>query len=589
MNGWFDGKFTMEQGSCDGTARTRFADNPPDLWAGLEGLLAAAVRRTSVAVGLCLAGILLGTGAQATEAPPQFVPAPTAVPRNSPPIVTISEPFEDQAFKLPVELLIGAEAWDPDGTIVQVDFYLDDQLLGSANESPYYLLPTITTEGDFTLTARAIDDGGSVTTSPPVHVTFYRPPVLGQVAIVQNFAAPEIALLQSELSEAQMESQVFDQEGLTFEMLAGYDLIIWDDLGTPTDGLTANDVGVLQSTFDAGIPLYFIGEALVTSAQNLAEPERSQWLALLHLQPNASPPSGVVFAIAEPAHPILNGRAGGVGGFLLRSSPQVGAQAVGETTVLARVGDSDALVAYENPDTGARTLTQLAPAFVEAGTHEFAQRRKLLRNAVGWLTRTTSPTAASEISLQTFVVPPTAVVGTELRYVFVVAKNSAELAATDVTLIDQLPPEVKFVAASPGCSETNGLVTCRLGTLANNGDFLVVTILVAPVLPGVMWNRAQVVANEYDFATENNLSTRPTLTLLTPLLSIEALPGAKYRLRLTGATGVWHRIEASTNLIDWDTLVVTNIVNSARTGALEIIDLSATNLSQRSYRAVALP
>ncbi|MBI2925130.1 MAG: hypothetical protein HYY24_05425 [Verrucomicrobia bacterium] len=503
--------------------------------------------------------------------------------------MNIIEPVEAQLFKLPVEILIGADAWDTDGVIVQVDFFLGDQLLGSATESPYYILPTIITEGDLTLTAKAIDDAGAVTISPPVHVTFYRPPVLGQVAIVQNFAAPELALLQSELAEAQMESHVFDQEDLTLEMLAGYDLIVWNDLGDQADGLTANDVRVLQSAFDAGIPLYFIGEALVTSAQNLTEPERSQWLALLHLQPNANPPSGSVFTIAEPAHPILNGRAGGVGSFLLRGSPQVSAQATGEITVLARVGDTDALVASEDPVTGARTLTQLAPAFVEAGTHEFAQRRKLLRNAVGWLTRTTSPTAASEISLQTFVVPATAVVGSELRYVFVVAKNSAELAATDVTLIDQLPPEVKFVAASPGCSETNGLVTCRLGTLANNGDFVVVTILVSPVLPGVMWNRAQVVANEYDFATENNLSTRPTLTLLTPLLSIEALAGARYRLRLTGAVDVRHRIEASTNLLDWDTLVFTNIVNSARTGTLEIIDLSATNLPQRSYRAVALP
>ena len=125
--------------------------------------------------------------------------------------------------------------------------------------------------------------------------------------------------------------------------------------------------------------------------------------------------------MAEPAHPILNGRAGGVGSFLLRSSPQVSARAVGETTVLARVGDSDALVAYEDPITGARTLTQLSPAFVETGTHDFPQRRKLLRNAVGWLTRTTSPTAASEVSFQTFVVPPTAVWGPVFWHVLLFA------------------------------------------------------------------------------------------------------------------------------------------------------------------------
>ena len=576
----------MERGCFDGPAGTQTTAKATGLAAGFAALTSDAPRRARELVCLCLSGFFLAASTQAAEPTLRLA---TAAPPNSPPVVTIIEPFEDQAFKLPAEFFILAEASDTDGTIVQVDFYLDDQLLGSATDSPPFVLATITTEGDFTLTAKAIDDQGAVTTSPPVHVTFYRPPVLGQVAIVQNFASPEVNVLQSQLAEAQMGSQVFDQEGLTFEALKDFNLIIWDDLGAVTDGLTANEVRMLQSAFEAGVPLYFIGEALVPSAQNLPEPERAQWLTLLHLQPGTSPSSGTMFTIVEPAHPILNGRAGGVGSFLLSHSPPASAQATGEATVLARVGNNDVLVAYEAPVTGVRILIQQVPAFAGPDGHDFAQRRKLLRNAVAWLTHTGSPTAASEISLQTFVVPPTAIVGSNLTYIFVVAKNSGELAATEVTFIDQLPPEMKFVAASPGCRETNGLVVCNLGALANNGDFAVVTILATPVLPGVMWNMAQVVADEFDVSIENNVSTTPTLTLLTPLLSIEALPAAKYRLRLIGTAGVWHRIEASTNLSDWDSLITTNIVSSARTGTLEFIDLRATNLPQRSYRAVAVP
>ena len=63
-----------------------------------------------------------------------------------------------------------------------------------------------------------------------------------------------------------LDSHVFNQEGLTYDALQTYDLVIWDDLGTQTDGLSGNDVTVFQQLHNAGTPLYLIGNDLARAS-----------------------------------------------------------------------------------------------------------------------------------------------------------------------------------------------------------------------------------------------------------------------------------------------------------------------------------
>jgi hypothetical protein len=67
--------------------------------------------------------------------------------------------------------------------------------------------------------------------------------------------------------------------------------------------------------------------------------------------------------------------------------------------------------------------------------------------------------------------------------------------------------------------------------------------------------------------------------------SVSQMNGRQIQLKLGGRTGSNFRIEASTNLSDWVSLVV--LTNQL--GTVQFIDSSTTNLPKRFYRAIPLP
>jgi lysophospholipase L1-like esterase len=64
-----------------------------------------------------------------------------------------------------------------------------------------------------------------------------------------------------------------------------------------------------------------------------------------------------------------------------------------------------------------------------------------------------------------------------------------------------------------------------------------------------------------------------------------ALPDGSVRFSLSATPDLTYRLDASTNLVDWTAL--TNLASPS--GAIQFIDLNATNFSQRFYRAVLTP
>jgi hypothetical protein len=89
---------------------------------------------------------------------------------NQPPSVSITSPSNNSSFSTPASITINASASDADGTISKVDFYNGTMLLGSDASSPYSFSWNNVTAGSYTITAKATDNSGAVTTSASIAI-----------------------------------------------------------------------------------------------------------------------------------------------------------------------------------------------------------------------------------------------------------------------------------------------------------------------------------------------------------------------------------------------------------------------------------
>jgi len=90
---------------------------------------------------------------------------------NQSPTVSITSPSNDATFNAPASITISAAASDADGTISKVDFYNGATLLATDNTTPYSFSWTSVAAGTYSLTAKATDNSGAVTTSAVVLIT----------------------------------------------------------------------------------------------------------------------------------------------------------------------------------------------------------------------------------------------------------------------------------------------------------------------------------------------------------------------------------------------------------------------------------
>ncbi|MCP2363607.1 hypothetical protein HD597_010627 [Nonomuraea thailandensis] len=87
------------------------------------------------------------------------------------PTVSLTAPTAGQTFTAPATVAISANAADADGTVAKVDFYQGSTLLGTDTSSPYGYSWQNVAAGSYSITARATDNAGLVTTSAPVGIT----------------------------------------------------------------------------------------------------------------------------------------------------------------------------------------------------------------------------------------------------------------------------------------------------------------------------------------------------------------------------------------------------------------------------------
>ena len=105
-------------------------------------------------------------------------------PNNDAPTVSLIAPLATDDFDAPSTIDLEATASDTDGTVTKVEFFNGAAKLGQDLTSPYEFSWTGVITGTYTLTAKATDSEGAVTTSAPVSIS---------VTNIDN-ASPTVAL-----------------------------------------------------------------------------------------------------------------------------------------------------------------------------------------------------------------------------------------------------------------------------------------------------------------------------------------------------------------------------------------------------------
>ncbi len=115
-------------------------------------------------------------GASAMSAPVRITVA------NAAPSVSLASPGDGAIFTAPATINLTATASDPDGVIASVQYFSGSSLIGGATTPPYAVAWPAVPAGTYSLTARATDNLGAVTTSAAAVVS------------VSSNAAPAVAL-----------------------------------------------------------------------------------------------------------------------------------------------------------------------------------------------------------------------------------------------------------------------------------------------------------------------------------------------------------------------------------------------------------
>ena len=112
-------------------------------------------------------------GAATTSALVTITVTTVPPPANVAPTVSLTAPSNNATYTAPASITLSANAADSDGTVSKVELFNGSTLLtGSTNTTaPYAFTWTSVAAGTYTLTAKATDNAGAVTTSAPVTVT----------------------------------------------------------------------------------------------------------------------------------------------------------------------------------------------------------------------------------------------------------------------------------------------------------------------------------------------------------------------------------------------------------------------------------
>lgn len=131
--------------------------------------------------------------------------------------------------------------------------------------------------------------------------------------------------------------------------------------------------------------------------------------------------------------------------------------------------------------------------------------------------------------------------GHDLTY-HLTATNNGPANATAVAVTDTLPPNSTFVSASAGCTQSAGVVTCAVGSLAAGASASFDITVTAGSAGSTLVNTATIAGDQSDPVSGNNTATVTTTLNHNPVCSAASggpsLWPPNHKLRLVTITGV---------------------------------------------------
>lgn len=134
---------------------------------------------------------------------------------NLPPQVALIAPSAGAQLSTGVPVEVRASAADADGQVLEVRFYVDGVLIGSAAAAPYAVQWTPAAPGTYDLRADAIDDRGALASSQVLSVLAQPPAnVAPQVALTASAVGAQLSLGQA----AELRAEASDADGEIVEV-----------------------------------------------------------------------------------------------------------------------------------------------------------------------------------------------------------------------------------------------------------------------------------------------------------------------------------------------------------------------------------
>ncbi len=112
--------------------------------------------------------------------------ATVSVKANLAPVVAMTAPSNNAVFAAPATIGLAANASDTDGTVSKVEFYQGSTRIATVTTPPYAYTWANVAGGTYSLTAKATDDRGAVTSSTAVSVIVNKPPTVSITAPANN-------------------------------------------------------------------------------------------------------------------------------------------------------------------------------------------------------------------------------------------------------------------------------------------------------------------------------------------------------------------------------------------------------------------
>lgn len=152
-------------------------------------------------------------GGQAASFTARSVTNNSTPPDNKKPVISIASPTKSESFTAPALITIDADAYDPDGSIVKVEFYNGTNKLGEKNSDPYSFIWKDVPAGTYSFKAVATDNLNARTESETVQIIVQKSSETANQLPVVTLISPIHGKKYYKNDEIVIVAEAFDNDG----------------------------------------------------------------------------------------------------------------------------------------------------------------------------------------------------------------------------------------------------------------------------------------------------------------------------------------------------------------------------------------